>query len=54
MKILYIEKKDEPQLFLQRIKIEHDNCEINFELNKQKNIKKVLKKIIKKEIENVV
>ena len=54
MKTLYIEKMDKPNCFLQKIKIEQDNCKIYLNLDKDKNIKKLTNKLIKKEIANVV
>jgi len=54
MKTLYIEKMDKPNWFLQKIKIEQNNCKIYINLEKQKNIKKLINKLIKKEIKNVV
>ena len=54
MKTLYIEKMDKPNRFLQKIKIEQENCRIYLNLEKEKNIRKLIKKLTKNKITNVV
>ena len=54
MKTIYIEKMDKPNLGLQKIKIEQDNCKISLNLEKENNIRKVIEKLLKNKVVNVV